>query len=83
MRAIEKEITLLAQYGRRESIEILGIPSSVEIKDLEDKVIEILGNIGVQVSDINIVAVHRLKDKNNKNAPSTIVRFVRRSKIDY
>ena len=76
--ALEKELSLLAQYGRRESIEILGIPSSVKIHDLEDKAIEILRNIGVVVDPKEIVAVHRLKDYKNGKPPSTIVRFVNR-----
>ena len=76
--SLEKELSRLAQYGRRESIAILNIPTTVSIKDLEDKVIEILRNIGVVIERKDIVAVHRLKDFKNGNPPSTIVRFVNR-----
>ena len=80
--AIEKELSLLAQYGRRESIELLGIPEFIGIENLETEVIKILSSIGVFVDSYQIVAVHRLKDsnnnKNNSNPRSTIVRFVNR-----
>ena len=78
MASLEKELALLAQYGRRESIEILNIPKSVGINQLEGKAIEILGNIGVVVQPKDIVAVHRLRDPGNGKAPSTIIRFVNR-----
>ena len=79
--AIEKEITLLAQYGRRESIEILGISENVGIDHLEEEVLKILNNIGVFINSYDIVAVHRLNDKKYRSAnspPSAIVRFVNR-----
>ena len=79
--AIEKEISLLAQYGRRESIEILGIPSEVENDFLEENVIRILNNIGLEINSYDIVAVHRLNDtkyRSRNSPPSTIVRFVNR-----
>ena len=76
--ALEKELSLLAQYGRRESIEILGIPAKVKQNKLEETVINILGTIGVVVESIDIVAVHRLKVIKNGKPPSTIVRFINR-----
>ena len=76
--AIEKELSLLAQYGRRESIEILGIPVKIKQTKLEETVINILGTIGVVVESIDLVAVHRLKVVNNGKPPSTIVRFINR-----
>ena len=76
--SLEKELARLAQYGRRESNEILNIPSSVKIEQREGKVIEILHHIGVKVESKDIIAVHRLKGHNNGKHPSTIVRFVNR-----
>ena len=76
--AIEKELSLLAQYGKRESIEILGIPEFIGIENLEMEVIKILSSIGVYVDSYQIVAVHRLKETNTNNPRSTIVRFVNR-----
>ena len=65
--AIEKDLCLLAQYGRRESIEILGIPSNITDDQLEIKAIEILKFLNINVEPFDIVAVHRLKNK-NKNS---------------
>lgn len=76
--SIEKEISLLAQYGRRESIEILGIPEFIGIDNLEVEVIKILHSIGIYVDSYQIVAVHRLKETNTNNPRSTIVRFLNR-----
>ena len=80
--SIEKELSLLFQYGRRESIERLGIPEYIGIDTLENEVIGILESIGVFVDSYQIVAVHRLKDinsnTNNNNPRSTIIRFVNR-----
>ena len=74
--AIEKEIFQLAQYGRRESIEIMNIPSKYDDK-LEETVIKILKTIGMKdISSYKIVAVHRLKRKTNSKFLSAIVRFL-------
>ena len=74
---IEKEMSLLAQYGRRENIEILNIPTKYN-NNLEAKVIEILSGIGVDVSSYDIITVHRLKRNSTSQYPSSIVRFINR-----
>ena len=77
--ALERELSRLAQYGRRESVEILGIPTSVSDEKLEETVIGILCKIGVVVEKTDIVAVHRLFKKSKDNKPaSTIIRFLNR-----
>ena len=75
---LEKELANLAQYGRRESIEILGIPRSISDDKLEETVLEILKNIGLELDSYDLVAVHRLKGRLEGNFQSTIVRFLNR-----
>ena len=67
----------LQQYGRRNNLEISGIPDSVTTDDLEDKVIEILSKVDVNVTNNDIEACHRM-GKSKNNSKKTIVRFVNR-----
>ena len=48
------------QYGWRNNLEISGIPNFVEDDNLEEKVIKILGQIGVKVKKTEIEACHCL-----------------------
>ena len=75
---LERNVNLNMQYNRRESFEIVGIPTSVENDKLEDEVIDILKDAKVSVNrqhikKMDICAVHRLHDKK-----TTIVRVVNR-----
>ena len=45
-----------APYSRRDTIEVIGIPSSIRDKDLEDKVRNIFGEICVNVNERDIQA---------------------------
>ena len=69
----ERQSWANAQYSRRDIIEVFGIPSSIRDKDLEDKVRNIFGEIGVNVNERDIQACHRLREKDK-----TIVNFVNR-----
>ena len=69
----KKQCWANAQYSRRDTIEVIRIPSSIRDKDLEDKVRNIFGEIGVNVSERDIQACHRLREKGR-----TIVKFVNR-----
>ena len=76
--ALERSQFLYEQYGRRESVEITGIPSNIEQKDLENEVIKVFNEAKVQVhgrplEPMDITACHRIGKKN-----VTIVRFVNR-----
>ena len=74
--SIEKELLQLSQYGRRESIEILNIPSKFDAK-LEETVIKFLKSIGLNdIESYDIVAVHCLNRKVNSKFKSTTARFV-------
>ena len=49
-----------AQYSTRECLEVVGIPSSINIKDLEGKVCTVFNRIGIAVKPDDIEACHRL-----------------------
>ena len=70
------------QYGRRNNLEISGIPNSVEDDNLEEKVIKILGQIGVKVRNSEIEACHRLPPTKKNPTKKTIIRFVNRKKVE-
>ena len=72
------ELNELNQYGRRENIEICGIPESIEPMGLEKHVIEVLKSIKVTVSPYQLVGVHRVGKKQNNRPRNVIVRFVNR-----
>ena len=79
---LERSQYLYEQYGRRESIEITGIPTSVGQDALEDEVIKIYDEakievFGRQLQESDISACHRIGKKG-----VTIVRFVNR-KVAY
>ena len=66
----------LEQYGRRNNLEITGIPDDVSEKYLEEKVIQVLSEIQVNVSSFDIEACNRIgkskhlskkKQQKNKN----------------
>ena len=76
---LEQEVSRLDQYGRRENIEILGIPTRVTDKQLETEVLKILHKIGlVHLSHYSIVGCHRIGKKDRYGCKSTIVRFLQR-----
>ena len=57
---------MLEQYGRRNNLKIKGIPDSVPQKDLQNKVVDILNAIGVNVSNDDFEDCHRIgKFRNN------------------
>ena len=59
-----------AQYPRRDTLEVVRIPMSVRDNVLEQKVRDIIQEIGVDICGRDIHACHRLKDKDR-----TIVKF--------
>ena len=69
----ERQCWANAQYSRRDTIEVIGIPSSIRDKDLEDKVRNIFGEIGVNINERDIQACHQLREKDR-----AIVKFVNR-----
>ena len=51
------------QYSRRSNVEISGIPQSVSNNQLEEKVVDILKAIDVNITSNEIEACHRLGKK--------------------
>ena len=66
----ERQCWVNAQYSRRDTLEVVGIPMSVRDYVLEQKVCDVIQKIGVDICDRDIQASHRLKDKDR-----TIVKF--------
>ena len=60
MNNVERQCWANAQYSRHASLEVVGIPSSVKIKDLAGKVCSVFKRIGVPVNPDDIEACHRL-----------------------
>ena len=68
MNNVERQCWAKAQYSRCECLEVVGIPSSVNVKGLEGKICTIFNRIGVAVKPDDIEACHRLyNDKKNNN----------------
>ena len=66
--SLESNHNMLEQYGRRNNIEITGIPDTVQDIELENKVIEIFDAIGVEANSADFKDCHRVgKSKNNSN----------------
>ena len=74
---LESEYNSLEQYGRRNNIEITGIPDSVPDQNLEEKVVDILNEVSVNVSPKDIETCHRVGVSKN-SSKKTIVRFINR-----
>ena len=67
----------LEQYGKRNNLEITGIPDDVSDENLEEKVIQVLSEIQVNVSSSDVEACHRIGK--SKNSPKkALARFINR-----
>ena len=73
--SLERQLHQLEQYSRRECLEVVGIPASVQDDKLQDTVCDILKKIKVDCYEADIEACHRIK--NNR----TIVKFSSRKYI--
>ena len=70
---LERDLYGQQQYSRRETLEFVGIPKEIGIKDIEKKVVELCNHAGVQVTERSFHAVHRLR-----NSDTVIAKFVHR-----
>ena len=70
---MEREHYQMQQYSRRDCIELVGVPTSVEDKNLEKKSLEILKSINVEVQPSEVQACHRMFDKKR-----VIIKFLNR-----
>ena len=79
MSSIERQCWKNTQYSRRECVEVVGLPSSIEDKDLEPTVCRVVQHIGVGITREGIEACYRL----NKQSGRTIVTFSRRKYCEH
>ena len=79
MSSSERQWWINVKYSRRECVEVVGLPSSIEDKDLEPTVCRMLQHIGAGITGEGIEACHRLK----KHSDSTIVKFSRRKNCEH
>ena len=72
------------QYPRRENIVVSGIPDNVTHADLKNKAVLICNEIGLEITEYDIAACHRLPKKQNSRWPAnTIIRFYSRDHVEY
>jgi len=71
--SLEKKIDVLCvstectnQYGRRNNMEIAGIPNDITDINLESKVVDIFKQINITINKNDIEACHRLPPPKNK-----------------
>ena len=67
-----------AQYSRRECVEVIGIPKTVESKDLEHTLCKVFNITGFDIGEDRIEACHRLTKSDR-----TIVKFSRRKDFQH
>ena len=75
--SLEENSNSLEQYGRRNNLEITGIPDDVDDQKLEENVTEILNKIDVNVSSKDVEACHQI-GKSKSSSKTTTIRFVNR-----
>ena len=73
MNNVERQCWAKAQYSRRECLEVVGIPSLANVKDLEGKVCTVFNRIGVAAKPDDTEACHGLY-----NDKKTIFKFSNR-----
>ena len=73
---LEKRMSRLEQYTRKENIEISGIADNVRPEDLDNTVVNLLGLMDVHINSNDIEACHKLPDILKPN--NIIVRFSNR-----
>ena len=69
----ERQCWVDAQYLRRKCVDVIGIPKSVDSKDLEHTVCKVFNSIGFDIEEDRIEACRRLTKSDR-----TIVKFSRR-----
>ena len=79
----ETNAAKLNQYGRRNNLQLDGIPENISDDKLESKVVEILGELRVPITSMEIEACHRLPNKRGEKGPRrTVVRVINRRKCE-
>ena len=74
---MERQCWANAQYSRKESLEVVGIPCDVSNENLDSKVLEVFSKVGCEVLSYNIEACHPIR-----NNDRIIVKFLGRKDCD-
>ena len=74
---LERQHHKLEQYTRRECLDFSGIPNSVAPKDLENFILGLLQEIGINLDKSHIAACHRLGKTDR-----TIVEFLNQKNVE-
>ena len=81
---LDIRLTECEQYSRRESLVISGIPDAIGQKQLQQKVLQILGTIGLNLVPDDISACHRLFNPQDSPFPAkVVVRFINRKVVNF
>ena len=77
---LEKELSKNEQYGRRNNVEISGIPNQISGQDLKENVVKICEDSDINISLMDIEGCHRLPlGRNTTNTTKrSIVKIVNR-----
>ena len=75
------DIEDLAQYIRRESLEVHGIPDRFEQRDLEPFLIRLGKAIGVPFSSYEVAACHRLGRRSSEKYAPVVIKFTNRKYV--
>ena len=77
---LERQCWSNAQYSRRETLEISGIPENIDDGELEGKVLTVLSKLDVNIDPANVEACHWLKS--NNKGKKAILKLSRRKDSD-
>ena len=77
---LERQCWSNAQYSRRETLEISGIPENIDNGELEGKVLTVLSKLDVNIDPANVEACHWLKS--NNKGKKAILKLSRRKDSD-
>ena len=70
---IEKSQAKVEQYSRRNNVEISGIPHEILNNNLEDKVINIFKDSGIEIGHLDIEGCHQLPlSRNNSGGTKSV-----------
>ena len=77
---LERQCWSNAQYSKRETLEISGIPENIDDVELKGKVLTVLSKLDVSIDPANVEACHWLKS--NNKSKRAILKLSRRKDLD-
>ena len=71
---LEKELSKNEQYGRRNNVEISGIPNQISDQDLKENIVKICKDSDINISLMDIEGCHRLPlGRNTTNTTKRVI----------